>query len=70
MIARLLQIYILQGDQNSQRGTSLAPKIGPAELILVAKVVWGTKILVTNSAKFGPSTLTLGGTDFGMTVQS
>ena len=39
MIATLLQTYVLQGDQNWQRGSVLVAKIGSARLTLAAKVI-------------------------------
>ena len=45
----------------------MAAKIGPAGLILIAKVVGGP-ILAKFSAKIGPAKPILGGTGFAVTV--
>ena len=59
----MLQTYVLQEDQNRQRGSVLAAKIGSAGLTLAAKVVWWSNFGVS-SAKIGLTGLILGGDRF------
>ena len=69
-IARLLQTYILQGDQNwHKEWPVLGAKIGPATLILAAKLVWDNQFLAKFSAKINLAKPILG-TNYGMTGQA
>ena len=58
------------GIDFGKRGPFLAAKIGPAGPNLAAKVVRGDRFWQLFFAKISPAGPVLGGTDFGVTVQS
>ena len=58
------------GTDFGKRGPFLAAKIGPAGPNLAAKVVRGDRFWQLFFAKISPAGPVLGGTDFGVTVQS
>ena len=63
----MFQIYILQGDQNWQGGTSFGCQNWSGQTDFGSKSGPGGPILAKFSAKIGPAGPILGGTDFGVT---